>query len=1031
MATYLQGVTDYIPEFQPFQPDLNFYQSALQTKQTQYDKNYKALNNLYGQYFYSELTREPNVEKKDKLLKDIDFQLKKVSGLDLSLEQNVEQATQVFRPFYENKFLMKDMAWTKNYRAQKNRAEGLRMSADEKQRAMHWAEGDKELDYRREEFKNTTDDESLGFENVQYTPFKNPIKTMMDLAKDSGISMDIDSYSEDGTMIIREKNGKQILAPLYKFMQTQMAADPEIAAVYKTKAYVARKDGTYTLAQSKYNGDVKAAEKEYLTAQYQTIKDYVAERNKTAQEEDNVVANQQKAVLKQKEEDNDNMYTDEYLEYLNNGRQITQEHAKQSEDANEQVNGSYSSTATLQGGSADDDIDSLRRKVDIGNTVMFMDRDATEAAYFSSIRDYKYSMRPDQVALEDRKHKYRVAEQNLASQNRLYEKEIQHQYDLDTKEFEHGLKNGTLTRDKNGNVVSTGLGESSMMTPGFYSGAGAEDAQDLSKLNAEALKEFTNDYGKDFMLNLTDLYLDEVKKGRLTEKEALYRLHSYKFKSLQEYKDNLAGPKGTSYIMGLGAGNLSKIRQSLNTFLDVDYRRGNNNIYDIVKSPAFANAVVKMDEYTIFHDGKSAVDNKNYNFMRNQLLGEGFKKEDVDAFLNKNGTINSEDVFRNESSKGKRGAGAFNENQFKSIKLSLLSQLSKSEKAQMDAYVLKKLNQNKSLLESDWVPGIISNMSKTHNAQEYRDEWLRNKFMNRQGSESEAMYGKMSTVYKRAHSSNQWATYGAIKTGGTGKAGVYGTDGQMIDVIPRTMQPNTKTFYQIADDVFSRINPADLEVSFGLNADKQLVSGASKSALEYSADQNHKDLALMILRELQLNVGDPKGDLKRFRVVGGTVAGETRNKVPVTILPDREFLQKMAKKDSRITQDVIDAIVQKGITFVAPKNNWTNDLTQQTRITPIQGVVNALGSYKWKHPLGSGDFEVKLDQRGGYKIYYNLYEYDAKAGKMVKLRDPMDPGYTTVPLGNNLDQQVVITKQLINENASLQQDRYNASKRNK
>ena len=33
MATYLQGVTDYIPDYQPFQPDLNFYNNYLQTKQ--------------------------------------------------------------------------------------------------------------------------------------------------------------------------------------------------------------------------------------------------------------------------------------------------------------------------------------------------------------------------------------------------------------------------------------------------------------------------------------------------------------------------------------------------------------------------------------------------------------------------------------------------------------------------------------------------------------------------------------------------------------------------------------------------------------------------------------------------------------------------------------------------------------------------------------------------------------------------------------------------------------------------------------
>jgi hypothetical protein len=56
MATYLQGISDFIPELQPFQPDLNFYANALQTKQTQYDSNWKAVNNLYGQLHGAELT---------------------------------------------------------------------------------------------------------------------------------------------------------------------------------------------------------------------------------------------------------------------------------------------------------------------------------------------------------------------------------------------------------------------------------------------------------------------------------------------------------------------------------------------------------------------------------------------------------------------------------------------------------------------------------------------------------------------------------------------------------------------------------------------------------------------------------------------------------------------------------------------------------------------------------------------------------------------------------------------------------------
>ena len=99
MATYIQGVQAYVPQFQPYQPDLNFESNLLQQAQSKYDTNYKALNNVYGQYFYADLTKESNIKKKDEMLTQIDFNLKRVAGLDLSLEQNVTQATQIFTPF--------------------------------------------------------------------------------------------------------------------------------------------------------------------------------------------------------------------------------------------------------------------------------------------------------------------------------------------------------------------------------------------------------------------------------------------------------------------------------------------------------------------------------------------------------------------------------------------------------------------------------------------------------------------------------------------------------------------------------------------------------------------------------------------------------------------------------------------------------------------------------------------------------------------------------------------------------------------
>jgi len=47
MATYLKGVTDYIPEVQPFTPNYNLYGKVLSFKQGKFDAASKQLSSLY------------------------------------------------------------------------------------------------------------------------------------------------------------------------------------------------------------------------------------------------------------------------------------------------------------------------------------------------------------------------------------------------------------------------------------------------------------------------------------------------------------------------------------------------------------------------------------------------------------------------------------------------------------------------------------------------------------------------------------------------------------------------------------------------------------------------------------------------------------------------------------------------------------------------------------------------------------------------------------------------------------------------
>ncbi|MEX0595236.1 MAG: hypothetical protein WD512_01970, partial [Candidatus Paceibacterota bacterium] len=457
MATYLQGVTDYIPDYQPFQPDLNFYDNFLKTKQTQYDSNYKSLNNLYGQYFYADLTREPNIKKKDALLKQIDFNLNRVAGLDLSLEQNVNQAAQIFTPFYEDKFLMKDMAYTKNFGNQYSAANGLKASKDEKIRSQYWDTGVKKMLYEREEFKNSSDDESLSYGNVTYTPYVNAVTKYTKMAKDLGMSVDI--TESNGRYFIRQKNGDLIYQPLTNYFTSQFANDPQLQEIYKTQAYVNRKD---SVAQNKdkFNGDLVAAERDYLTNQYATIQEYLKLKN-GKNVEDRAILEKKANTINQKLVDGDaNEFTPRYAQSLETSLQIAKDNESYTSNLSEQLQDKANKTATTSGSAPDlGDLERLRFQVDAGVSSMLAEQDIHEAAYDYSRVDMVKDMAADPFGVSAQNHAYAMQRQKVSEDHKdrlLREKDIK---DKENIMVEAGIKNGSYigmrpVTDEFGNTVA-------------------------------------------------------------------------------------------------------------------------------------------------------------------------------------------------------------------------------------------------------------------------------------------------------------------------------------------------------------------------------------------------------------------------------------------------------------------------------------------------------------------------------------------------------------------------------------------------
>ena len=240
MATYIQGLTDYIPQLQPFQPDYNFLGNMLQTKQSQFDAAHKQLDTMYGTLLNAPLSRDQNIQRRDSFFKSINQDIQRMSGLDLSLQQNQDSAMQVFKGFYEDKNMVKDMVWTKNFYNQVDKGQMLKSCPDpDKCGGSWWQGGDEELQNRLSDFKKATDQDAMNFANVSYTPHINVTEKAIKAAKDAGFSVKMDSVR--GGYIVTTKNGEAMVSSLSDFYVSKFGSDPQVMAMYNAMAYNNRK----------------------------------------------------------------------------------------------------------------------------------------------------------------------------------------------------------------------------------------------------------------------------------------------------------------------------------------------------------------------------------------------------------------------------------------------------------------------------------------------------------------------------------------------------------------------------------------------------------------------------------------------------------------------------------------------------------------------------------------------------------------------------------------------------------------------
>ena len=1062
MATYLQGVTDYIPEYQPFQPDLNFYGNLMQAKQSIYDQNYKALNNVYNQLYSAELTNKENIKNRDELLKQLDFNLNRIAGLDLSLEQNVEQAKQVFKPFYENKSLMRDMAYTKNWNNTYNSAQSLRTSQDKKQRDQYWEEGLRKMQYDREAFANASLENILQMPDSEYTPKVDVIGEYQKLAKEMDLSVDI--TETNGRYFVRQKNGPLLQAPLTQLFESKLNSDPAIQAFYKTKAHVERLDWAHANAD-KY-GSVELAEKEYLTTNYNLLKEQVKIQNKENQDIKNTLEAKVDNVSTDIKNGKINEHTEEYVQSLEEALGLVTVNADASQNlANELSDKSPSTTVVT---SAPDGLDLsnmelARMRVDLGIANSYAVNDINKTAYTLAHKDMIKDMSADPYGVAAQNHAYRASEEAQRAANRRSEIMLRSQLQENLVKFKNALDTKQLIPDGKGGYMQNPAMFQTITEEGDISG-GAMDKYPggIAAFNKDLDKTYTDSFSG--MVNKMLFYLKGVQgKDKLSNDQvaAMFLGKSGGQVKLEEKINSIgSGSAATNFLTSLLTGKTKDEVEASGGFLGTLLDIGKETGLSVKDLQPYLTSNIKSDLGT-----RAKSDKPLFNYSSVEEFTQDFNAN-PNKFLTNRGGEFLRQMYDNTIKYAQQNQGASFHDEF--IKSTA------AERAAFNEFTLY-LDQKEDTLKSNRDAintALASSVTLNENPflKNNRDDILRlavsedGMMISKEDFVKlmESRYGKNDVNYETERNYRLSRAYAQApelfgpekisKTGDYGNlydelAGIYKntvSNGKVMKSYLPLLTENAQSFLANKSNGFTVFLNAPGTPGFGgflefVQGDYTNINwtddvnnkisffGNTKTGLSSMEDlgydnQKIRNITSRIIQDLWSKVGDSKAPT--FSLLGKQGVLEDYAKGAMILKPSEEIL-KPYLESKLLSQEAYDAILLNGISFMSNKENFTNSIFKMNQYSPMQAVVNSLKpgeTYTYNDPTGKGGYNISKDpyRVSEYNVEAFITDFYTADGRKENMTIPYPPAQ----IGNNMSQFLLDVTQTISTVAKASTDNF-------
>eukprot|EP01047_Picozoa_sp_COSAG01_P004153 COSAG01_NODE_133_length_24549_cov_27.573333_3_plen_1122_part_00 len=278
MATYIPGVQSYLPNFQPFTPDYKFLSNVLDVKTQKYNTNYKAVNDLYSKVVYGDLSRGDTQAMRDQFANNLGPKLQQISGMDLSVMQNSEAAKGIFRPFFEEDLIVKDLVTTRQYKNEMQKVNMMQNAPNREERSLYWQTGVQKMGYEMQDFINASEEEALKMRTPKYTANANLYEEALNVLKESGLEAKIDQPSEDGLWVIKRENGDLITKQALQMVQRTLQNDPRVVQAYHADAFVRSRQFAEKGVEEGSFSSIDEGETAWATEQIGRMEQLIADR---------------------------------------------------------------------------------------------------------------------------------------------------------------------------------------------------------------------------------------------------------------------------------------------------------------------------------------------------------------------------------------------------------------------------------------------------------------------------------------------------------------------------------------------------------------------------------------------------------------------------------------------------------------------------------------------------------------------------------------------------------------------------------